>query len=60
MSGNMLVKFTGKSGIDHLFDFVIPKSRVRPERSLRTVNRPNKTTAEILVFSWIARRGHDP
>ncbi|HME00635.1 MAG TPA: DUF1828 domain-containing protein [Terriglobia bacterium] len=47
------VKFTGKSGIDHLFDFVIPKSRVRPERILRTVNRPNKTTAEILVFSWI-------
>lgn len=47
------VKFTGKSGIDHLFDFVIPKSRVRPERILRTVNRPSKTTAEILVFSWI-------
>ncbi|MGD0012328.1 MAG: DUF1829 domain-containing protein [Terriglobia bacterium] len=50
------VKFTGKSGIDHLFDFVIPKSRARPERILRTVNRPNKTTAEVLVFSWIDTR----
>jgi len=47
------VKFTGKSGIDHLFDFVIPKSKAKPERILRTVNRPNRTTAEILVFSWI-------
>ena len=47
------VKFTGKSGIDHLFDFVIPKSKARPERILRTINRPNKTTAEVLVFSWI-------
>ncbi len=26
------VKFTGKSGFDHLFDFVIPKSRSSPER----------------------------
>jgi hypothetical protein len=26
------VKFTGKSGYDHLFDFVIPKSRRQPER----------------------------
>ena len=26
------VKFTGKTGYDHLFDFVIPKSRRQPER----------------------------
>ena len=33
------VKFTGKSGYDHRFDFVIPKSRVQPERVLRAINR---------------------
>ena len=47
------VKFTGKSGYDHLFDFVIPKSRVRPERILQTINRPNRDTAQSLAFSWI-------
>jgi hypothetical protein len=47
------VKFTGKSGLDHLFDFVIPKSRKYPERILHTINRPNRNTAEVLAFSWI-------
>jgi hypothetical protein len=46
-------KFTGKSGLDHLFDFVIPKSRSQPERILQTVNRPAKDTAQTFVFSWI-------
>jgi len=47
------VKFTGKSGYDHLFDFVIPKSRTHPERILHTINRPNRDTAQVLAFSWI-------
>lgn len=47
------VKFTGKSGYDHLFDFVIPKSKVQPERILRAVNRPNRDTAQAMAFSWI-------
>jgi hypothetical protein len=47
------VKFTGKSGYDHLFDFVIPKSRRQPERILRAVARPNRDTAQALAFSWI-------
>ncbi len=46
------VKFTGKTGFDHLFDFVIPKSRTRPERVLQAVNRPNKDAAMKLVFEW--------
>ena len=50
------VKFTGKSGYDHLFDFVIPKSRVMPERILRAINRPNKDAAQSLVFAWIDTR----
>jgi len=47
------VKFTGKSGYDHLFDFVIPKSRVQPERILRAINRPSRETAEALAFAWV-------
>jgi len=47
------VKFTGKSGFDHLFDFVIPKSRTFPERILHTINRPSRDTAQALAFSWL-------
>lgn len=47
------VKFTGKSGYDHLFDFVIPKSRNQPERVLRTINRPTSDTAKMAAFSWV-------
>ncbi len=50
------VKFTGKSGYDHRFDFVIPKSRVQPERVLRTINRPSRDTAQTTAFSWIDTR----
>ncbi len=47
------VKFTGKSGYDHLFDFVIPKSRREPERIVEAINRPNREKAQALAFSWI-------
>jgi hypothetical protein len=47
------VKFTGKSGYDHLFDFVIPASRKQPERILQTINRPSRNTAQVVAFSWI-------
>ncbi|HAI13767.1 MAG TPA: hypothetical protein DCM28_18820 [Phycisphaerales bacterium] len=45
-------KFTGKSTFDHLFDFVIPKSRKQPERIIQTINRPNRDTAQAIAFSW--------
>ncbi len=47
------VKFTGRTGYDHLFHFVIPKSRQQPERILQTVNRPSRSTAQAMVLSWI-------
>jgi hypothetical protein len=47
------VKFTGKSGYDHLFDFVIPKSKKYPERILKAINHPTKEAAQALAFSWI-------
>jgi len=46
------VKFTGISGYDHLFDFVIPKSRVQPERILHAINRPTRDTAEVFIHKW--------
>ena len=46
------VKFTGKSGLDNLFDFVIPKSKQEPERIIKTINRPNRQAATSVCFSW--------
>jgi len=50
------VKFTGKTGYDHLFDFVIPKSKIKPERIVRAINSPNKEKAQAFVFAWIDTR----
>src|SRR5574344_2504021 len=50
------VKFTGKSGYDHLFDFVIPKSKKRPERILQAINRPSRDEAGATAFAWIDTR----
>ena len=46
-------KFTGKSGYDHLFDFVIPKSKKKPERILRAINRPDRDEAQAVAFAWL-------
>lgn len=50
------VKFTGKSGYDHRFDFVIPKSPRQPERIVRAVNRPTRDSAQSMAFSWLDTR----
>ena len=54
------VKFTGKSGYDHLFDFVIPKSRKAPERIVKAINRPGRDTAESLIHAWSDTRDVRP
>ena len=50
------IKLTGKSGYDHMFDFIIPKSLAKPERILRAINRPGRDTAQAIAFSWIDTR----
>ena len=50
------IKFTGKTGYDHHFDFIIPKSKTQPERILQAINRPSRDTAERVVFSWADTR----
>src|SRR5207248_8255446 len=47
------VKFTGRSGYDHTFDFVVPASRRAPERLIRAVNRPSRDLAEAMAFAWV-------
>lgn len=50
------VKFTGKSGYDHVFDFAIPKSKKSPERIVQAINRPTRETAEVFAFAWLDTR----
>jgi hypothetical protein len=52
------VKFTGISGFDHLFNFVIPKSpRKQPERILQAITRPTRDNAEAFIYAWNDTRG---
>ena len=45
------VKLAGKSGYDHGVDFLIPKSRKRPERILQAIAAPRKDI--ISHYLWI-------
>ncbi len=44
------VKLAGKSGYDHGIDFLIPKSRRRPERILQAISTPKKDN--IFAYLW--------
>jgi len=50
------VKFTGKTGYDYLFDLVIPKSRLKPERIIGAINNPSKNYAQSFILGWIDTR----
>lgn len=50
------VKFTGVSGYDYVFDFVIPKSRQQPERIVQAVNKPTRQAAQSLILEWTETR----
>ncbi|GAA4473882.1 DUF1829 domain-containing protein [Gluconacetobacter asukensis] len=54
------VKFSGKSGFDHMFDFVIPKSKVASERIIRAINNPSRSTAQNLIMAWIDTKDSRP
>ncbi len=45
------VKFSGRSGLDHLIDFVIPKSKSAPERVLQVLNTPRRDRVDSLLFA---------
>ncbi|MGL6225973.1 MAG: DUF1829 domain-containing protein [Thermoguttaceae bacterium] len=46
------VEFRGKSGFNHSFHGVIPKSRKSPERVFQTINHPDKNEVQRLIFKW--------
>ncbi|AFC28359.1 hypothetical protein PM3016_1434 [Paenibacillus mucilaginosus 3016] len=46
------INLTGKSGLTHKFDFLIPRSKSRPERLISTVNSPTIDKAKSLLFAW--------
>ena len=46
------IKLTGISGLDHRFDFVIPKSRHAPERFVQVINRPDSDAAQLTLFQF--------
>lgn len=50
------VTLMGHSGYPHHFDFAIPKSRSAPSRLLKTLNNPNKDSAESMMFAWVDSR----
>ncbi|MCI2079172.1 MAG: DUF1829 domain-containing protein [Acetobacter peroxydans] len=47
------VKLTGKTGFDHRFDFVIPKSKKASERIVQAINNPGKNSSTSLIMSWM-------
>ena len=55
------VKLTGKSGYDHHYDFIIPRSIIHPDRVLLSITNPSKSNVSTAVFAWtdtaVAREG---
>jgi Domain of unknown function DUF1829/Domain of unknown function DUF1828 len=45
------VDFVGKSGFVHRFDFLIPRSRTKPERLVRAINHPTRDHATAVIFA---------
>lgn len=45
------VKIAGKSGFDHAIDFLIPRSRLRPERIVQAINAPNRNSITSYLFT---------
>ena len=46
------VQFTGTSGYIHTYDFVLQRSRRKPERLCRALNSPTKTNVTNILFGW--------
>ncbi|HKZ69251.1 MAG TPA: DUF1828 domain-containing protein [Anaerolineales bacterium] len=47
-----MIKFAGRSGYDHTFDFAIPPSAKHPERLARAINIPNRDSVGAFIFAW--------
>ena len=46
------IKFAGKSGFDHAYDFIISQSKMAPDRLVKVVNHLEKSITESTIFAW--------
>lgn len=46
------VQFIGKSGFYHNYDFVLQRTKNKPERLCMAINNPTKSTIGNVLFSW--------
>lgn len=46
------IKLTGRSGLEHNFDFAISPTERKPERFLRAINTPNRDAVTAYCFAW--------
>lgn len=46
------IKLTGKSGFDHNIDFLIPSSKSKPERLIKTVTNPKKEQIMLAIMAF--------
>lgn len=46
------IQIQGVSGFTHRVDFVIPKTKSKPERFIYAINSPSKSNAKITLFNW--------
>ena len=46
------IKFAGKSGFDHDYDFAIPQSKTSPDRLLKAINNLGRSNTQNILFAW--------
>lgn len=46
------VQFTGISGFAHNYDFLLQRTKNKPERLCQAVNTPNKSSVGNILFAW--------
>lgn len=47
------VAFTGKGGLVHHYDFLIPHSKSQPERLIKAIAKPDRDAAVNFAFAWV-------
>ena len=50
------IKLASRSGFDHTFHFLIPKSEQAPERFLQVVSDPKKDAVLDVIWKWVDSR----
>jgi hypothetical protein len=46
------VQFTGISGFTHNYEFLLQRTKSKPERLCRAVNNPNRSSMGNILFAW--------